>query len=195
MERTNNIYEEYYPYLLFAIVLLVSNMLWKVSIVGDEQACAVVTLWGMDVSYYFDLAVRHLTECVYAVVHLFEPSVRFRHSSMLIFDNGNSMRIVWSCTPIKQMFIWLCIMIAAPRQSWHKCWYIPLGWVIIYGINILRISILKLLIYHHRSLFPLMHDYLLKYAFYLILFMMFVVYMFFSDRWKQTRNSHMPYTQ
>ena len=181
--------KDYWPYLVFVVVLLAADGIWKMSIDGNDAMGAVVTLWGIDVSYYFDLASRHLTDCVYAVVHTVEGSVRYRNATTLCFENGNGMMILWGCTPIKQLFIWLCLLLAAPEQSRHKLWYIPMGGLLIYGINIVRIACLTLLIHHHTDLFGLMHDYVFKYVFYLFIFLLYVLYVHLSGKWLGTGRS------
>ena len=86
------------------------------------------------------------------------------------FDSGSSVRIVWSCTALKQSFIWLIIMLVARGKWLRKLWFLPLGFVAIYLFNILRIALIAMIIEHHPELFELMHSYIFKYLFYLMLF-------------------------
>ena len=83
------------------------------------------------------------------------------------------------------MFIWMCLILTVRRADktipasdiWiKKLWYIPLGWFCCYIFNMLRIFIIALIIEQHRNWFPVMHDYIFKYLFYGILFVMWLIF-------------------
>jgi exosortase/archaeosortase family protein len=67
-------------------------------------------------------------------------------------------------------------MLTASGAWKHKLWYIPLGWGIIYGFNILRIYWISLIMQPHPELFLLFHNYLFKYLFYFVIFLMWVLW-------------------
>ena len=63
------------------------------------------------------------------------------------------------------------------RGPWlRKLWFIPLGWLMVYLFNIMRIAIIALLIHHHPSWFDFLHTYLFKYLFYGMIFALWVVW-------------------
>jgi exosortase/archaeosortase family protein len=98
------------------------------------------------------------------------PSNIIRHA------NGNSVQIIWACTGIKQAYIFFCI-IAFYRGPWlKKLWYIPLGLFVVYVFNIFRISFIVGVVGKHPDWFHFLHIYAFKYAFYLIIFLMWVLW-------------------
>ncbi|MCQ2310681.1 MAG: exosortase/archaeosortase family protein [Paludibacteraceae bacterium] len=165
----------YQDILVFVVALLVANCFWKYTVHGDEAGYGDVTWFGLVLTPFFDMVAQQVAQTVYALVAVVRDTVHLQ-GTHLFFDSGNGSHIVWSCTPIKQSFIWLCLILAA-RGPWvHKIWYIPAGWVVIYGINIVRIAAISLIIEHHPELFEVMHTYVFKYVFYGLMFLMWLLW-------------------
>jgi len=77
---------------------------------------------------------------------------------------------------LKQIFIWMCLILTV-RGGWiHKLWYIPLGWVMCHAFNILRIFLISLFIEFHPTWFHTLHDYIFKYMFYGMMFVLWVIF-------------------
>ena len=180
MSRLRDIGQRLRPYrdvIVFAVTLLVANQLWKWMITGDETAGATEVLWlGMDVTALFDRIAQHTARVVYAMTSVFRDTLSLADGNLLRYANGHSTCIVWACTPVKQAFIWLCLMLTTAGEWRSKAWFIPLGWVLIYLFNILRIFAIVLVIEAHPELFTLLHTYILKYVFYGLMFLLWVVY-------------------
>ncbi len=174
--RDNKIIRSLAPYqdvILFVIALLCANYFWKFTIVADEHG-GPVHWFGWDISAPFDFLSAHVAKVSYWLIHLFRDTVHYYEPYYIHFDTGNGVSIVWSCTGLKQSFIWIVIMLVA-RGSWkRKAWFIPLGLVCIYAFNILRITIIAMIVEHHVELFDLFHAYIFKYLFYFMLFMLWV---------------------
>ena len=173
------IYKPYLDIILFAITLLVANWVWKLMVSGDEFGHGDVTWFGLVVTPFFDAIAAHTARCAYWVVDVFRDTVHLS-DIRIWFDSGNGTSIVWGCTPVKQSFIWLCLIATAIGPWMHKLWFIPAGWVLIYIINILRIVFISLIIEFHPELFDLMHTYIFKYAFYGIMFLMWLVWTYMA---------------
>lgn len=165
----------YKSLIVFAVTLVVANMVWKLSVRGDEAGVGDVTLWGMTVTPFFDVLVRNVTEAVYRLLCLTRDGITLT-GTFIRFPEGHGNLIVWPCTPVKQSFIWLCLMLTASGAWKHKLWYIPLGWVVIYGFNILRIYWICLITQNHPDLFHIIHGYVFKYLFYFVIFLMWVLW-------------------
>ena len=161
--------------IVFAVTLLAADAVWKLSVRGDEMGAGDVTLWGMTVTPFFDLLSHNVAEAVYRLISLTRESYTLR-DTLISYPDGYGVRIVWSCTPVKQSFIWLCLILVTGRAWLRKCWYIPLGWAVIYGFNILRIYWVTLLTQNHHDLFPLYHTYVFKYLFYFVIFLMWLLW-------------------
>ena len=163
----------YVDILLFVVALVAANFFWKFTVLGDEGG-EQVTWFGIDITAPFDFLAAHIANAVYWVIQLVRDTIHQLPNNILRFDSGSSVRIVWSCTALKQSFIWLIIMLVARGKWLRKLWFIPLGFVAIYLFNILRIALIAMIIEHHPELFELMHSYVFKYLFYLMLFGMWV---------------------
>lgn len=171
-----NALQPYYDIILFVVALLAANFFWKFTVMGDEGG-SQVTWFGLDITDPFDALAAHIADAVFWLVHLTRDTIHQLPDNILWFTSGSSVKIVWSCTALKQAFIWLIIMLVArgTHGKWlHKLWFIPMGWLCIYIFNILRISWITMIIEHHPELFELMHTYLFKYLFYLMLFGLWV---------------------
>ena len=134
----------------------------------------MVTWFGLDITRPFDIMSVHITSIVYWLISLTNDHVYLYAPDTIHFATGTGTRIVWGCTGLKQSFIWIIIMLVARGKWLRKLWFIPLGFVAIYLFNILRIALIAMIIEHHPELFELMHSYVFKYLFYLMLFGMWV---------------------
>lgn len=177
MKNSNTICSSLSPYwdiILFVVALLLADAIWKLCVSGDEGADTVAVL-GVDATAWFNSISQLVANQAYAFVSFFRDTVHL-DGTRLYFDSGSGTRIVWSCTPIKQGWIWMCLILAARGKWVHKLWFIPAGWVLIYGINIVRVSVINMIVEFHPELFELMHTYVFKYAFYGCMFLMWLVW-------------------
>ncbi|MEI6753034.1 MAG: exosortase/archaeosortase family protein [Paludibacter sp.] len=163
--------------ILFAVVLMLSNFFWKYNVLGDEDTSGdnTVTFWGLDISVPFNLMAHHVARVCYSILHFFNSSVSLdRVKNIFYYSNGNRVQIVWACTGMKQAYICFCIMTFS-RGTWiKKLWYVPLTLLTVYLINIFRITFIVATIENHPQWFDLLHLYVFKYAFYGIIFLMWV---------------------
>ena len=173
IEEIKTILKPYTDIISFVVALLAANFFWKFTVLGDEGG-EQVTWFGFDITAPFEYMAAHIAHIVYWWVDLLRDTIHHYPNNILRFDSGSSVRIVWSCTALKQSFIWVVIMLVA-RGSWRKkLWFIPLGLLAVYVFNIMRIALICLIIEHHPELFEMMHTYIFKYLFYLMLFGLWV---------------------
>lgn len=158
--------------LYFCVILLCSHFFWKFTIKGDEEG-QVVTFFGKNISFPFIFMTDHVSNVVMYFLQWFDISP-YLDAHTISYSSNNAIEIVWSCTALKQMYIFFCI-IAFYMGSWkQKLWYIPAGLFIIYAFNILRITIIAVVVKNHPNAVPFLHEYLLKYLFYGVIFLMWV---------------------
>ena len=175
LEHIKETLRPYIDIILFVVALLAANYFWKFTVLGDEDGIQV-TLFGMDITRPFDAMSEHISSVVYWLLSLTNDHVYFFEPNLIHFATGTGTKIVWSCTGIKQAFIWIVIMLVA-RGSWkHKLWFIPLGLLCAYLFNILRITLIAMAIEHHPQWFDFLHEYLFKYIFYGMLFLLWLLW-------------------
>lgn len=162
--------------LLFFAAMFGANIVWKLLISGGEEANAIFLLGRYDLSPIFDAISEQVAGITYFFTRLFDSSVRLTKGNVLGISGGKAVQVVWSCSGVKQMFVFLVIMIFASGSWKNKLWFIPIGLIACYFINIFRTTALTLLINHNYELFQFMHHYILKYLYYALIFLLWVVW-------------------
>ena len=159
----------------FMAILLVGNALWKLTFHGDE-AGNYITFLGFDLTHFFSIASSHVAKASYVLVHAIEGSAQLLYGHIIRFSNDVTISVVWGCSAVKQGLLFTLIMLMARGPWLRKLWFIPLGWLMVYLFNIMRIAIIALLIHHHPTWFEFLHTYLFKYLFYGMIFALWVVW-------------------
>jgi len=168
-------FEPYTDVIIFMVTLFVANYFWKFTMQGDENG-DMVTWFGLDVTAPFEFMSCHIASAVYWLVSLFRDTVFMVGDHTIRFETGSGSTIIWGCSGLKQMFIWMCLILTV-RGGWiHKLWYIPMGWVCCHAFNILRIFLITLFVEFHPDWFHVLHDYIFKYMFYAMLFGLWVLF-------------------
>lgn len=176
----------YTDIIIFVVTLFAANYFWKFTMVGDENG-DVVTWFGLDVTAPFEFMSCHIASVVYRLVSLVRDTAYMPDEQTIRFASGSGSAIIWGCSGLKQMFIWTCLILTV-RGGWkQKTWFIPLGWVCCHVFNILRIFLITLFIEFHPDWFHVLHDYIFKYAFYA---MMFGLWVLFVEKIRPTVSSH-----
>lgn len=157
----------------FMVVLLVGNALWKLTFQGDE-AGNYITFLGCDLTHFFSVASSHVAKVSYTLVCAIEDNVQLLYGHIIQFSNNVTISVVWGCSAVKQGLLFTLIMLMARGPWLHKLWFIPLGWLMVYLFNIMRIAVIALLIHHHPTWFEFLHTYLFKYLFYGMIFALWV---------------------
>lgn len=172
-----NKYPDYNGVVLFVIVLTLSHFFWKFTVLGDEGD-VVVTLFGLDISAPFTWMTYHIAGITHEVCNFFGMETILHDTTVRHTSTGNSCRIVWGCSGIKQSFIFAMILLFSRGRWLHKLWYVLVGLLVVYIVNISRIILLTMIIANHPEYFGFMHDYVFKYLFY---FIIFLVWVFWND--------------
>ena len=99
--------------ILFAIVLTISNLIWKYNVIGDESMSifSKVTLWGLDISSPFYHMAIHIAKAVQSLLNLLGWQISLDSSNTIRHLNGNGTQIIWACTGLKQAYIFICILL------------------------------------------------------------------------------------
>lgn len=159
----------------FMAVLLIGNALWKMIFKGDEMG-NYITCCGHDITHFFTMASTHVAKVCFLLVHALDDAATLQYGHVISFPNATSVSIVWGCSAVKQGVLFTLIMLFAKGNYLHKLWFIPLGWIAVYVFNILRITIIALLIQHHPTWFEFLHSYFFKYLFYAMIFALWVIW-------------------
>jgi exosortase/archaeosortase family protein len=161
----------------FIVILLASHFLWKLSFIEGKDLSGLpqIFLWrSYDVSYLFNTAVGFLSSQVNWLVHdVFNMDVVKLNAAFYVKEISSLVKIVWSCSGLKQIFVFFCIIAFYPGSEKNKLWFIPLGILLIWILNVIRISTLIALFEQFPNHFDSFHE-LSKYVFYFVIFMFWV---------------------
>ncbi len=80
------------------------------------------------------------------------------------------------CSSLKQWCHWLFLMFLFPGPWRHKAWYIPAGLVVIELVNVVRVVGIFLSMYFFPGSFEVAHNYVFKFFFYFVIFLMWVLW-------------------
>lgn len=95
-------------------------------------------------------------------------------NNIIYITKHGYMAINHSCSGLKQYIEFALLMLLYPGPWKHKTWFIPVGLFIIYLVNILRIVGLGYVITYDVSYFEMMHTYVFRPIFYIVIFFMWV---------------------
>lgn len=146
--------------------LVYSLMVWSVDMVYS-QSC-----WVLDRIFHVDITTLSEQRLIAAMN-----------------KDGGWARVIIApeCASLKQWMHWIFLMVLFPGPWKHKLWYIPAGLVVIEWTNVVRICGILLMQMqwpniHIRLMgsdintFHLAHDYIFKFFFYLVIFLMWVLW-------------------
>ena len=135
--------------------LVYSLMLWSVDMVYS-QSC-----WVLDRVFHIDITTISQQRLIAAVN-----------------KDGGWARVIIApeCASLKQWMHWIFLMVLFPGPWKHKLWYIPAGLVIIEWTNVVRICGVLMMQIPWPNSFHLAHDYIFKFFFYFVIFLMWMVW-------------------
>lgn len=87
-----------------------------------------------------------------------------------------AMAVAPVCSSLKQWCHWLFLMLIFPGPWKHKAWYIPAGLVVIELTNVVRVCGIYLSMVYFPGSFEVAHNYVFKFFFYFVIFLMWVLW-------------------
>ncbi len=156
----------------FILILLSAHFFWKFSFTYNEDE-TIITFYNFDLSNFFNLASFNVANNVHLLLNKIGYNTNLLANNVIIHQvSKHYAHVVWGCTSIKQMYIFICIILFYKGKWIHKIWYIPLGILLIYCFNIFRISFIIAIIDKHPEQFIFWHEYIMKYLFYIFIFLL-----------------------
>jgi len=160
-------------------LLFLFHFSWKIAIDGDMDS-ENIYLFGKDITPpWFYSSCYGLTQAVAWFIHLF-PNTQdliVEGTRMKFPTEGNTwIRIIWGCLGFKQMLIYSGVMLFYWGPLLKKLWYIPMGCLILTVYNVIRIASTVWLTDGNPGVFQSLHDGILRYIYYTIVFILWVVW-------------------
>lgn len=146
----NNLLKQLEPFkniIWFLCLFLIFEFIWKICVHQGEDERILLVL-GKDLTAYTEGINRWTAKTVYWFVHdiLGYKDFHLINGITLYFKGSIPIDIIWGCTGLKQLFMFAFILIFYFGPIKKKLWYIPLSLIILVIINILRLSIIFLII-------------------------------------------------
>ena len=145
-----NLYKRIEPFkniIWFLCLFLIFEFIWKLCVHQGEDERILLVL-GKDLTAYTEGINRWTAKSVYWFVHdvLGYKDFYLLNGVTLYFKGSIPIDIIWGCTGLKQLFMFAFILTFYFGPAKKKLWYIPLSLVILLLINIIRLSIIFLII-------------------------------------------------
>lgn len=159
---------------VFCLVLFLSHYLWKWLVIADPVGDSIGCL-GFDWTPFFYHCSSLTAEAVAFVLRLLGMVVNVVDETTLVHDNGASLRIIWGCTGVKQLYIFALIMLTS-RGEWTKksCYFLMASCAIVL-FNIARIACIFYYIKEDMGRFDALHE-LFRYLIYVFLFLLWIIW-------------------
>ena len=159
----------------FIVLLLATHFLWKIVVDGDLKSHQIA-VFGQDMTSQFYALSVFTAKVVYWFVRLFPNTNNFFISDTTLYfqDGGLRPYIMWGCTAVKQLYIFITIMVFYKGPWRKKLWYIPMGCIILWIYNIIRLAMISYLTYGHPERFHFLHEGLFRYIFYGLMFLLWL---------------------
>jgi len=122
----------------------------------------------------FDNFTQVVFEHTHKFLNLLLPNETYGRT--FVFENQCSVRIVPSCSGIKQMLQISLLLLIYPGPWKHKLWFIPMGIVIIHFTNIIRLTGLGIVMANWPEHWQFSHDYPARIIFYVVIFFLWVIW-------------------
>ena len=171
----------YWGMFYFAFMLIATHFIWKWSFTESLSMGGAPQIWlwqWLDCSAFFDGLVdvicRFIDWCFSKVLGI-DGYMVYNHHFYAFEPVRTMVSIVWSCTGMKQLFIFTMMLLCYPKAHVHKLWAIPAFGAVIFALNIVRLMVL---LNHNRVApqdFAMWHEGS-KYVFYAIMFGLWVLW-------------------
>jgi len=179
LNRLKIILKPYQGILFFLFLLFFFHFSWKIAIDGDMYS-ENIYLFGKDITPSWFMPSCHLfTQTVAWFIRLFPNTheLLVEYNQLQFVAEGNIwIRIIWGCLGFKQMLIYSGIILFYWGPLLKKLWYIPMGCLILTVYNVIRVAATVWLTDGAPERFDSLHDGILRYIYYTIVFILWAVW-------------------
>jgi len=100
----------------------------------------------------------------------------FAYGRNVGISGTSGIRMLNGCNGLSTIGLFLGFIIAFPGDHWKRLWFSLAGILIIYLTNVMRITILTLIIYWKPSYFNVTHEYTGSLVYYSIIFVLWMIW-------------------
>jgi len=122
------------------------------------------------------LALHVFTYALWINQHILGLAITTSEPNTMWFVNNGYVTVNESCSGLKQFYQIAALFIIFPGPWKHKLWYIPMGFVVMFFTNVLRIVVLSLMVIWKPEYWDFTHTWILRPFFYLVIFILWVIW-------------------
>ena len=153
--------------LVFSILGLLWRNLFSYKIFGYEVFFPVVNFLGRLLLVISDFLLNH----IFSIHSYIDPK-----TSLWVLPGNRSLELLRGCTGLKEMILFVFIIIFS-RGSWKKkLVFIPSGLVILQFVNVIRVVSFGLSLALYPGTFHFIHHYLFNLVFFAVLFFLWILW-------------------
>jgi exosortase/archaeosortase family protein len=164
---------------LFAAITVVFHVLWRLGRDWIEASSLFISLSDAATHMVY-LSAAWVNEKILGLDMLRLDAVcTFRFLDGGLPPDGRiagTMIVDHTCSGLKQFYQAFFLFLLYPGPWRHKLWFIPLAILVMHLVNVFRVVALSLVMVHAYPHWDLMHDWVLRPFFYVVLFALWVVW-------------------
>ena len=109
--------------------------------------------------------------------HIFRLGISLEVETSRIYLSRDVYVFLYNgCSGLKEMAMFIFIMVFFPGPWRSKLWFIPASLLFIFSVVIVRVVLLVLIFNYHPSYYGLFHNFLLNYIFFGIFFILWLIW-------------------
>lgn len=130
----------------------------------------------------------------YNIVSVTAGMLEFLGYEVFIYDrvvalwNTPGIEVIDECTATEVTGLFAGFIIAFPGSWQLRLFFIPIGLLVIYLVNVFRIFSLVLVQYHYPDYLDVSHDYTANTAFYIVIFLLWIIWATFGNEPNQNNS-------
>lgn len=161
---------------IFMIILLFFHFLWRTFYhdVFTLQFLRDSEFWLANkvfMSSAWILEVLHINVTTFDELTIGES---LRKNVIYYAENNGYVWVNRSCSGLKQFYQWTILMLLYPGPWKHKLWFVPMGLLIIFIVNVFRIVGMTFVSINIPQHWDFVHDYVARPFFYVVIFTLWV---------------------
>lgn len=144
---------------------------------------------------FIQLSADNLAEKVYHASYWVNKSIFGLQMTkdgwnVMRFANNKALYVAESCSGLKQFFQVAVLFLFYPGPWRHKVWFIPVGFIAIHLINIVRVVLLSLWMANDIPFWDFAHNWIMRPMYYVVIFVLWYIWNEFYYRKNLTINRH-----
>jgi Transmembrane exosortase (Exosortase_EpsH). len=178
-----------------SVLLTLKGDLWKSIGVGGvnnmNKDSRYISLFNKDISDVFTPWAEKTAMINFLIVNVISGERLFLKNyvtetrgetksscTLLSYAKSNipDVNIVWGCTGVKQIYIFFFVILFSRGIWWKKFFYFLSASSLLLVFNIIRISTVLLCIKDYPDSFSFLHDFVFKYLFYGLIFLLWLLW-------------------